>query len=182
MNKLAKNVGKRFEENWKDSIPSDVLYYRLKDQAQSFGGCNNLRFSSKNPCDCFLFSSPYMYALELKSVGTSYISFESEEDAKQKKHKVIHYHQIKGLREFVGYKNMIAGFLFNFRKKDNTETTYFQHINDFDRMIAYIDKKSFNEKDLAKFNPIIVNSRKLKVNYRYHVSELLEKLNREMEI
>lgn len=182
MNRLAKNVGKRFEENWKASIPSDIFYYRLKDQAQSFGGCSNLRFSSKNPCDCFLFSSPYMYALELKSVGTSYISFESEEDAKQKKHKVIHYHQIKGLREFVGYKNMIAGFLFNFRKKDNTETTYFQHINDFDRMIAYIDKKSFNEKDLAKFNPIIVNSRKLKVNYRYHVSELLEKLNREMEI
>lgn len=94
---------------------------------------------------------------------------------------MIHYHQIKGLREFVGYKNMIAGFLFNFRKKDNTETTYFQHINDFDRMIASIDKKSFNEKDLVKFNPIIVNSRKLKVNYRYHVSELLEKLNRKME-
>mgnify|MGYP002232546190 CR=1 FL=1 len=46
---------------------------------------------------------------------------------------VIHYHQIKGLREFVSYRNMIAGFLFNFRKKDNMETTYFQHINDFDR-------------------------------------------------
>ena len=71
MNRLAKNVGKRFEENWKASIPSDVFYYRLKDQAQSFGGCSNLRFSSKNPCDCFLFSSPYMYALELKSVGTA---------------------------------------------------------------------------------------------------------------
>lgn len=177
MNRLAKNVGKRFEENWKASIPSDVFYYRLKDQAQSFGGCSNLRFSSKNPCDCFLFSSPYMYALELKSVGTSSISFERTKEEKG----VIHYHQIKGLREFVGYKNMIAGFLFNFRKKNNMETTYFQHINDFDRMIASMDKKSFNEKDLAKFNPIIVNSRKLKVNYRYHVSELLEKLNREME-
>lgn len=159
---MAKNVGKRFEENWKASIPSDVFYYRLKDQAQS---------------DCFLFSSPYMYALELKSVGTSSISFERTKEEKG----VIHYHQIKGLREFVGYKNMIAGFLFNFRKKNNMETTYFQHINDFDRMIASMDKKSFNEKDLKKFNPIIVNSRKLKINYRYHVSELIEKLNREME-
>lgn len=119
-----------------------------------------------------------MYALELKSVGTSSISFERVKGEKG----VIHYHQIKGLREFVGYKNIIAGFLFNFRKKDNTETTYFQHINDFDKMIASIDKKSFNEKDLIKFNPIIVNSRKLKVNYRYHVSELLKKLHREMEI
>ena len=118
-----------------------------------------------------------MYALELKSVGTSSISFERTKEEKG----VIHYHQIKGLREFVSYRNMIAGFLFNFRKKDNIETTYFQHINDFDRMIASIDKKSFNEKYLKKFNPIIVNSRKLKVNYRYHVSELLEKLNREME-
>ena len=181
MSKLAKNVGKQFEDNWKTSIPPNVFYYRLKDQAQSFGGCNNLRFSSKNPCDCFLFSSPYMYALELKSVGTSSISFESEEDAKQKKHKVVHYHQIKGLQEFSEYKNIIAGFLFNFRKKDNTEVTYFQHINDFDEMIHSIGKKSFNEKDLARFNPIVVNSRKLRINYRYDVSELLEKLNRERE-
>lgn len=168
---LASNVGKRFEENWKKSIPDDVMYYRLKDQAQSFGGCNNLRFSSKNPCDCFLFYSPYFYALELKSVGTSSISFERTKEEKG----VIHYHQIKGLREFVGYKNIIAGFLFNFRK-NNTETTYYQHINDFDRMINSIDKKSFNEKDLVKFNPVIVNNRKLKVNYRYDVADLLNRI------
>lgn len=179
---MATNVGKRFEENWRKSVPDNVLYYRLKDQAQSFSRFSDLRFSSKNPCDCFLFSSPYLFALELKSVGTTSISFESEEDEKKKNTKVIHYHQIKGLREFAGYKNVIAGFLFNFRKKDGTEITYFQHINDFDQMIDSINKKSFNEKDLMQFNPIIVNSRKLKVNYRYYVSELLDKLKRERAI
>lgn len=168
---MATNVGKRFEENWKKSIPDNVMYYRLKDSAQSFGGCSNLRFSSKNPCDCFLFSSPYLYALELKSVGTSSIFFERTKEEKG----VIHYHQIKGLREFVGYKNVVAGFLFNFRKKD-TEITYYQHISDFDKMIDSIDKKSFNEKDLAKFNPYIVNNRKLKVNYRYDVADLLNRI------
>ena len=168
---LAINVGKRFEENWKKSVPDNVLYYRLKDSAQSFGRCNNLRFSSKNPCDCFLFSSPYLYALELKSVATSYISFERTKEEKG----VIHYHQIKGLRDFVGYKNVIAGFLFNFRKKD-TEITYYQHISDFDKMIDSIDKKSFNEKDLVKFNPYVVNNRKLKVNYRYDVADLLNRI------
>ena len=76
MNRLAKNVGKRFEENWKASIPSGRILLSFKRSgAIILVVCSNLRFSSKNPCDCFLFSSPYMYALELKSVGTSSISF-----------------------------------------------------------------------------------------------------------
>ena len=114
-----KNEGKQFEDNWKSSIPENVLYYRLKDSAQSFGFKNNentnLRFSLKNPCDCFLFCSPYFFTIELKSTVSTSISFEREKNQKNKK--MIHYHQINGLNKFSKYNFVISGFLFNF---DNT--------------------------------------------------------------
>lgn len=166
-----KNVGKIFEENWKKSIPDDVLYYRLKDSAQSFHQENFLRFSLKNPCDCFLFYSPYLFALELKSVSSTSISFEKN---KEKSSKIIHYHQIKGLTEFGKYNNVIAGFLLNFRHKDGTQTCYYQHIDDFNMMINDIGKKSFNEKDLIGNNAIVVHSKKLRVNYKYDVTQFIK--------
>lgn len=170
------NVGKRFENNFRDSVPDDVLYYRLRDSAQSFGAVranseanDTLRFSLKNPCDCFLFKSPVLYALELKSVGSTSISFERSE----LEHGVIHFHQIEGLRDFAKHKNCIAGFLLNFRRKDESETCYFLHINDFLCMISNISKKSFNEKDLAAYHPIVIKSRKKIVNYDYDVADFM---------
>lgn len=42
-------------------------------------------------------------------------------------------------------------------------------------MINNIDKKSFNEKDLFKWcNPIQIDKKKLKVNYRYNIEKFLE--------
>ena len=171
-----KNEGKQFEDNWKSSIPENVLYYRLKDSAQSFGFKNNentnLRFSLKNPCDCFLFCSPYFFTIELKSTVSTSISFEREKNQKNKK--MIHYHQINGLNKFSKYNFVISGFLFNFRKKDENDILYYQDIIDFENMINEITKMSFNEADLMKYNAIIVNSKKLKVNYRYDVTKFID--------
>lgn len=173
---MAKSVGKAFEENWKKSVPKDVMYFRLKDSAQAFGGSNNLRFSIKNPCDCFLYTMPYMFALELKSVGTSSISFEK---TKGEPKKVIHYHQIEGLKDFAKY-NIISGFVLNFRKKDGTEICYYQHIDDFVTMIDSIDKKSFNEKDLMDNNAMIIESKKKKVNYSYNIEKFIKDTTEEI--
>ena len=30
--------GKRFEHNWKNSVPKDIFYYRLRDGSSSWGG------------------------------------------------------------------------------------------------------------------------------------------------
>ena len=61
MIKIAKSVGKQFEENWRKSVPDNVFYYRPPDQAQSFGGSQNLRFSAKSPCDCFMYDGDIFY-------------------------------------------------------------------------------------------------------------------------
>lgn len=169
MKEISKNVGKIFEQNWKKSIPDNIFYYRPPDAAQSFNTNNqNLRFSAKSPCDYFMFDGEFLYTIELKSVGTKSISFEREKTDNG----VIHKHQIDNLKKFVTYKNMISGFIFDFRLSD---ITYFCTINDFSNMIENLDKKSFNETDLMKgCNPIIIKKRKLRVNYRYDVNTFLQ--------
>lgn len=164
------NVGKRFETDIKKSVPSNIFYYRPPDSAQSFGSNTNLRFSAKSPCDCFLFdgSKNTLWALELKSVGTSSISFERTKEDKG----VIHKHQIDNLTKFATYSHVISGFLLDFRLSG---ITYFVDIDEFVGMINQIDKKSFNEKNLHEYcNPTIINKKKLKVNYRYDIEKFLE--------
>lgn len=168
MIKINKNVGKIFEQNWKKSIPDDVFYYRPPDSAQSFGTNQNLRFSAKSPCDCFMFTGDFLYTLELKSVGTKSISFEREKSDKG----IIHKHQIDNLQKFSTYKNVVSGFIFDFRLSDKT---YFCTISDFISMISNLDKKSFNESDLFEWcRPIEIQKQKLKVNYKYNIEEFIK--------
>lgn len=164
---MSKSVGKNFEQNWKSSIPENVFCYRPPDAAQSFGTNKNLRFSAKSPCDYFMFDGNVLYALELKSISKNSISFERDKTDIG----VIHKHQIENLLKFSSYKNVISGFLFDFRLSDKT---YFCMIEKFIYMIKMIDKKSFNESDLYKWcNPIEIEKTKLKVNYKYDINKFL---------
>ena len=164
---MSKSIGKNFEDNWKKSIPDYIFYYRPPDAAQSFGSNNNLRFSAKSPCDCFIFNGDILYALELKSVGTKSISFERNKNDKG----VIHKHQIDNLVKFSKFKNIISGFLLDFRL---SEKTYFIMIEDFIYMIENLNKKSFNESDLFEWcNPIKIIKRKMKVNWKYDIQQFL---------
>lgn len=133
---------------------------------------SKLRFSQHSPCDCMLFDGEYFYTLELKSVGTNSISFERIKDDKG----VIHKYQIDSLLKFSKYKNVVSGFLLDFRLSENT---YFCEINEFIELINSINKKSFNEKDLLKYcSPIIIEKKKLKVNYQYNVGKLFQEIKK----
>lgn len=157
-----------FEQNWKNSVPNNIFYYRPPDSAQSFGTNQNLRFSAKSPCDCFMFTGDFLYTLELKSVGTKSISFERQKSDKG----VIHRHQINSLDKFNSYQNVISGFIFDFRLSGST---YFCSISDFLDMISNLDKKSFNENDLFEWcKPFEIQKKKLKVNYRYDINDFIK--------
>lgn len=115
-----------------------------------------------------MFTGDFLYTLELKSVGTKSISFERQKSDKG----VIHKHQIDNLKKFSTYKNIVSGFIFNFRLSNKT---YFCSINDFITMINNLDKKSFNEKDLFEWcKPIEIMKKKLKVNYRYDINNFIK--------
>lgn len=167
--KKTKNVGKRFEENWRDSIPADVVYHRLRDASQSFYQSEKSRFTLRNPFDCMLYYYPYLFCLELKSTGSGRISYE----VSKYESGMIHYHQIQGLQKLSRYDGVIAGFLFNFRHRDGSETCYYQNIDNFLQMIRGSEKKSFNESDMKKHNALVVKSKKKRVNFVYDVGQFI---------
>ena len=47
-------------------------------------------------------------------------------------------------------------------------------IQEFNKMISEIGKKSFNQKDLSKYNTVRVQSRIKKVNYAYDVEQFIQ--------
>lgn len=170
------NVGKVFEDDFKKSIPSYCFYHRLKDPPQSFNQNDNLRFSWKNPCDAMIFDTKNrkFYTLELKTTKQKSISFEDINIKEKQKSKMIHKHQIESLLSFDNYDYIISGFIFNFRdEKNNIQKTYYQNIKDFINMINKIGKKSFNENDLMRFNPIIINGEKKITRYKWDLNRCL---------
>lgn len=168
---MSNNTGKRFEADFKKSIPSYALLYRLPDSAQVFSRSNNLRFSLKNPFDYLMWDSKkhILYALELKTVAGKSITFERNKD----ENKEIHFHQIQGLNQWDKYEGIVCGFIIEFRK---LEKTVFINIKDFNRIIDLIPKKSFNYNDLDIYNikHTIISQKKARTRFTYGVNEFLE--------
>lgn len=167
------NIGKIFEEQIKKSVPDYALFYRLHDSAQSFGGSNSLRFSSKNPFDFILWDSNkhILYALELKTIKGKSISFErTEKDVGE-----IHYHQIAGLNEWNKYDGITCGFIIEFR---SLPATVFIDISEMNRLIEVIPKKSFNYEDLEKYQiaHIVIAQKKARTRFTYDIDGFLSEM------
>lgn len=157
------NEGKKFEQNFKASVPKDVYHIRLSDSAIGFDIENsNQRFSLKSLYDCILYRKPTMCCLELKSVKSGAISYSGSSPK-------IKPHQVKNLTVAALYKCR-SGFVFNFR---NTGNTYFVFIDAFNLFVSKSSKKSINEKDV-KLIGTIIPCKKLKVNYRYDLETLFQ--------
>lgn len=156
-------------------MPIDHVWLkRLNDNVASFGGNANTRFSSTNECDYLMFEnySRTLYALELKTTkGTSFTFWCTDfEDKSKKQSFMIKKNQILGLEKWSNYQ-MVCGFLFNFRQESNP--TFFVGIDDFLDYTKDLDKKSINIDDIRAMNPIEIDSKKLRVNYRYDVEKFL---------
>jgi recombination protein U len=175
------NAGKKFESAFKKSIPNYCLVYRLHDPPQSFNKNDGLRFSWKNPCDFFLFDDKniILYTLELKSTKSKSISFEDINIDSKQPSRMIHKHQIESLIDYGKFRNVISGFLFNFRDENIcNERTYFQSIQDFMNMYNSLNKRSFNEIDLIQSGGYTkVIGTKKRVNYTWDIDSLLTELS-----
>lgn len=170
------NPGKKFESAIKKATPDYVMYHRLNDSTGTFSGGNNLRFSTQQPCDAFLWNGKTntFYALELKTSKSGSFSFEDIDCNEKQPSKMIHKHQILSLEKLGKYKGVVSGFIFNFRLENETvEHTYFQQIDNFLVMYRELNKKSFNEKDLLKYNPIVIEGRKKIKNWAWNMEKFL---------
>lgn len=167
-------MGKLFESDFSKSIPEYCWFKRLNDNAASWSGGENTRFTSNNECDYLMFDdmTRTMYALEMKSTqGTLTFWREDFEDKTKKQSFMIKKNQIKGLHKWSKHL-MNCGFIFNLRNKDNR--TYFIMIDEFLDYTNTIDKKSINEDDILQMNPIIIQNEKKRTRYKYNIELFLE--------
>lgn len=156
-----KNSGKKFEEQFKKSVPEDIFYYRFRDGTSAWGKQDQTRFQAKNICDCLLFDGDYLYLLELKAHKGKSLPLSA-----------IKKNQIDGLYEADRYKNLIAGLVVSFT---DTEETYFMPIQ-----LAYkwyyngvrksIPISEFREKCLQ------INSYKKRTMLYYLIDEFIDNL------
>ena len=159
------NAGKSFEHQFQKSLLKDKFYtLRLIDPPSSFGkDSTKVRFSAKT-----------LFCLELKSVIGTSVSFQTEEESKQKKNTSanIKWHQIKSLLEAAEYIDVNAMFIINFRK---TNKTYAVPIEDFISFITSPDfnKKSINEDDCDTIG-LLIPQKLNRTTYHYDFQHIYD--------
>lgn len=150
------NKGKRFENNFKASIPSSCWFYRLRDSAASYyGGNENLRFSGKNIADCIVFNGNKLYICELKAHAGKSIPLTC-----------IRQNQAEMMLKSNVYKN-IQCLLFVFFY--DVSKCYALNIDDFDDFVKKNTRKSI---PIAYFEEkaIEIPVKTLKTNFRFDLS------------
>ena len=159
------NPGKKFEQNFANSVPKEVYFMRIKDSANNFTRSSRSSFATSNPFDCFMLYKGFFLPIELKSTKGTSLSIQSDklEDGKD-----IKYHQIKSLERAQSFENVIAGF--------GESSTYWISITDFINFVSNTTKKSINEKDVLSHNAILINKTLMRVNYKYDIGGMLNNI------
>lgn len=162
-----KNRGKLFEECFKKSVPSDILYERFKDGTSNWNRSDSMvRFQAQNVCDCFLFDGSVLFYLELKSHKGKSIPLTC-----------IRPNQVKELSERQKHKNTLSGLLIEF---SDIGRVFYLNIDDFNDFVLNNDRKSIPF-DYIRDVGIEISSTKLRTNYRYDVTKMLDDIvNREL--
>jgi len=174
------NKGKKFENQFKISANKDGLFIiRLNDSSLSWEHEKTSRFTAENPCDFLLYYSGKLFPLELKSTEYQSISIERERGKKA----MIKMHQWNSLSNFSLFEGVHPGFIFNFREKDsNQEETYFVIIQDFVNFMEESGKASINKTDVINLpNTIKIDQTLKRVNYIYHVKDMLDNLIKKID-
>ena len=162
---IGQNCGKLFEQDFKSSVPETCWVYRLRDNASSFAGGTNTRFTSSNICDYIMLDdiTRTLFLIECKSTKGNSMSFN-----------MIRQNQIQGLQESSKH-HLVAGMLLNFRNEKND--TFFVLIDDFLDMMNSINKKSFNIKDLESIGATRIESEKKRTRYRYDIGKMVKEFH-----
>lgn len=148
---MAKNVGKRFEDDFKASVPKDVYYLRLHDSSIGFDiEHSTQRFSLKSPYDVVLCYKGQMYAIELKSHKGRSLNFSSKSAPIKQK-------QVENLVK-AEKAGAVAGIVINFRDYDET---YFIDAEKFLTFMNTCGKKSVNIDDARNMGILIVEHKKI---------------------
>lgn len=154
------NEGKRFQEDFKNSVTDDVYHYRLRDGTASWDGGENTRFQSPNACDSLLWLDSMLYMIELKSHKGKSIPYSAIRD-----------NQVEELTKAQAH-GITAGFLVNMRDVDET---YFIPADAVCSHIAIGDRKSIPLEYMRMYGYKVKASKKI-TRWRYDIKDMLEKI------
>lgn len=170
--------GKRFERDFKASVPPDAWCYRLRDSPISYYGgseAEGIRFAQDNICDFVLYRAPTLYLLELKTVGTRSAALTSlfgkldpEKGAySRQKH-------LQDMAEAATRRGLRAMVVLNYRLSEHTYALPADTVLRFvEQAIDNGGRKSIPE-SWCRENGIAVAARQLRVNWRYDVAGMME--------
>ena len=160
------NNGKRFENNFRDSVPSYCWFYRLRDSAASFyGGNEQLRFANKNIADNIVFNGKTLFINELKAHTGKSIPITC-----------IRENQIKMMQEANLYKNIKCTLFVFFYSVGRCFSL------DIENLVSFLEKTDRKSIPIAYFEekaieiPVIPK----KVNYSYELYDFFS--NKKEEI
>lgn len=152
-----KNNGKRFEQNFKASIPSGVFCYRSKDSTASWASTEKTRFQATNICDFILADGEYLILAELKNHKGKSLPLSCIRQTQ--------LDEMLKADKFVFIKPM---FIVNFEDLDECYALSVEWVNDF---IELGQRKSISVSDMRECG-IEIPTRKKKVNTEYDLSVL----------
>ena len=152
------NEGKRFEEDFQNSIPEDIFYYRLRD-AGGWKRGKDTRFTPSNICDLIIYKEPNLFLLELKSTKGKSLPFSRVRD-----------NQIKGLLNANTHRGLKTGLVLNFRELSKTYYLDIQKAKEYKEMGL---RKSFPV-DWISENGILIEQEKKITRYKYNIEKFIE--------
>ena len=156
------NEGKRFEQDFINSVPEHIFRYRFKDGTAGFAGQKNEngRFQAKNMCDFMLYHKK-LFLLELKSHKGKSFPFSC-----------IRENQLEELSKAQSFVGIIPGIVFNFR---DLERTYFVNIHHVHYYYYHAERKSFPLDFIQQWG-LPIEGYKKRTRYSYDIETFIEEL------
>lgn len=156
-----KNEGKKFEEDFKKSIPEKYFVYRFKDGTANFNGTKNenVRFQAHNICDFEVFAENKLFLFELKSYKGASIPLSG-----------IRKTQLEEMLKASNYKNIEPYFILNYRALESVYAIKVQTLQEF---IEKAKRKSIPIKWCIE-NGIEIIGVKKKVRFRYELEKFFK--------
>lgn len=157
------NAGKKFEANFKASVPDEIFYLRLKDSVGVWQGeSDKVRFTPSNPCDCILNYAGFMFLVELKSHKGKSIPFN-----------VFRESQLSELYKIIPRLTELAVVVFNFSELEETYLVHIADIKEFIEISTRNDTRKSFPIDWMREVGYFVPHKKKKVNYTYDILDTL---------
>lgn len=153
------NNGKKFEMNFKNSVPKDIFFYRFKDGTANWGTSDksDTKFQASNMCDCMLINGGKVCFIELKNTKGKSLSLTR-----------IRPNQLKELTRASLFPDLFPAIVVNFEEVGECYWLSIQNVNMF---ITQGERKSIPISFFQKHG-FLIPSEKKKVNTAYDISVL----------